>query len=114
MSDRDTIGGYEIFVVQIAKLGGTKLGLPDQPEGAWTDNEVFLDRSEAEAEARLYETLPLHDEAGKDLSADVLTIARVVTIQELQEEFGDDRMYTVMTMFSGRITELLEARRTSS
>jgi hypothetical protein len=111
MSDLDTIGGDEIFIVQIATLGGGKLGTPDDPEGAWTDNDVYFDRAAAEAQARLHETLPISDAAGKDITREVVTTARVITMRQLKEEFGDDRMHVVLTTFRSRIAELMEARR---
>lgn len=92
-----------LYIVQVAQLGGGKLGVPDDPEGAWTDNDVYLTREEAQAQATLYETAERMD---GDLN--VVSTARVVTLHELHEEFGLARSSRFTTMFRDRINELVD------
>jgi hypothetical protein len=97
----------EIFVLQIARFGGEmKLGLHTDPEGAWIDHDVFLDRAEAEDAARMHESLPVLDSARDDVTGDVVTAARVITVEELEFEFGPGRALLLTTMFQTRFREL--------
>jgi hypothetical protein len=61
--------------VQVAQLIGPKLGAEDDPEGAWIDDSVFFDRDEAEAQKKLHETSRYIDDDGRDISAEVTTVA---------------------------------------
>jgi hypothetical protein len=103
----DSIPMDSVYIVQVAQLGGTKLGFEDDPEGAWIDHDVFLDREEAERVARIHETAPLVDEEGRDVTAERITIARVVTGKELGDEFGAGRVNQMLTIFRQRLTELM-------
>jgi hypothetical protein len=97
-----------VYVLQVAQLGGPGLGAEDDPEGAWIDHDVFLDRDLAEAEAKLHETGQWFDDDGRDISADIATVARVITFTELEQEFGADRMHRARTMFNDRIVALMK------
>jgi len=83
-----------------------KIGLESDPEGAWIDHSVYLDRTEAETVAQAAETAPIVNAAGDDITREVVTTARVITVEELGAEFGKDRVYLLMTMFRGRLNEL--------
>jgi hypothetical protein len=98
-----------VYVLQVAQIGGAKLGFEDDPEGTWVDHNVFLDRDLAEAEARLHETAPVIDAGGQDISSKVTTVARVITYDELVKEFGDDRGHVLLTMFRERFSQLFDA-----
>jgi hypothetical protein len=63
----------EVFIVQVATIGGPKLGLPEDPAGAWIDHEVYFDREEAEQRARLHETSQQVDLSGRDITSEVVT-----------------------------------------
>jgi hypothetical protein len=95
-----------VYVLQVATIGGIKLGFEYEPAGAWIDHDVYLDREEAEERARLHETLPVIDSSGNDITSHVTTVARVITFDQLKDEFGDDRGYLVTTMFNKRLSEL--------
>jgi hypothetical protein len=95
----------EIYVVQIASFGGPKLGFEHDPEGAWTDNSVYFDRDEAEREARLLETAQLVNEADEPIEG-VVTTTRVITIEDVDAEFGPARVDLIMTAFRRRLSEL--------
>ena len=98
----------EIFVLQIAQIGGAKLGRPEDPEGAWIDHDVFFDRDDADERARLHETASIQDAEGNDINAEVVTAVRVVTVDEIRAEFGEDREHQIMTEFRERIAELMD------
>ena len=103
--------GSEIFVLQVARIAGTKLGFAEDPEGAWVDHDVYFDRAEAEAMARVHETAPVENAEGHDITDKVITATRVVTMDELRAEFGDQRVDQVTTMFRGRFSELFDSER---
>jgi hypothetical protein len=96
----------EIFILQVAQIGGAKLGFAEDPEGAWVDHDVYFDRAEADAVAKIHETAPVESAEGHDITGEVVTVARVVTMDELRAEFGDQRVNQVTTMFRGRFSEL--------
>jgi len=111
MSSRKT---SEIYVLQVAQLRGEKLGFEETPEGAWVDHDVFFDRAEAEQAARVHETAPVQDAAGRDITHDVVITARVVTVDDMRDEFGQNRVDLLSTMFRERIVELMAAERRKS
>jgi hypothetical protein len=97
----------EIFVLQVARFGGElKLGLHTDPEGAWIDHDVFLDRAEAEEAARRHENVQALDAVWDGVSSDVVNAARVVSLEEVEVEFGQDRARLLTTMFQSRLREL--------
>jgi hypothetical protein len=102
--------GSDIYVLQAAQLG-SELGFPEDPEGAWVDIDVFFDRGEAERFAQLYETAPIQDAEGRDITREVVTMARVVTMDEVGAEFGEDRQRLIVTMFRDRMNALSAAER---
>jgi hypothetical protein len=62
IGDKPPLKSAEIFVLQVAMFGGRfKLGFESDPEGAWIDHNVYLDRAEAEARAREAETAPIEN-----------------------------------------------------
>src|SRR5215471_5789134 len=97
------------LLLQVAQLGGPNIGFEWDPEGAWVDQDVFLDRDEAEARANLHETSRYVDKDGRDISQEVTTVARVITFAERVQEFGEDRGLHVTTTFNKRIAALFAA-----
>jgi hypothetical protein len=98
----------QVFIVQVATIGGPQLGLPGDPAGAWIDHEVYFDRAKAEEQARLHETSTAVDESGRDITGEVVTVARVITGKELEEEFGAERLGQFLTIYRDRLTELMD------
>ena len=97
----------EVFIVQVATIGGPKLGQPEDPAGAWIDHEVYFDREKAEERARLHETSQQVDQSGRDITGEVVTAARVITGEELEQEFGAERLGQFLTGYRDRLTELM-------
>jgi hypothetical protein len=94
-----------VYVVQVAQLEG-KGGFAEHEEGAWIEHDVFLDREEAESRARILETSPKFDETGRDVSQERFLVARVITAEQLGNEFGQEREDRLLTVFRKRLTDL--------
>jgi hypothetical protein len=108
MHDARAKPASEVYIVQVATIGGPKLGLPEDPAGAWIDHDVYFDREEAEQRARLHETSQPVDMSGRDITGEVVTVARVITGKELEQEFGADRLGQFLTVFRERLTKLMD------
>jgi hypothetical protein len=72
-----------------------------------TTRSIF-DRREAEERARLHETSIQVDESGRDITDEVVTMARVITGKELEEEFGAARLGQFLTAYRERLSELMD------
>ncbi len=90
----------------MAAIGAFTLGFEGDAPGAWLDHDVYFDRAEAEADAQLIETSVIIDSDGTDISADVLTVARVRRLDEIDEEFGQERTAEILTVFRERLSTL--------
>jgi hypothetical protein len=97
--------GSDILVVQVATFGGPKVGFDDDPEGAWTDHNVHVDRDAAEAEMSELERAVWVDESGNPREG-VITAVRIATIEEITAELGEDRVNRIMTAFQERFSEI--------
>jgi hypothetical protein len=95
----------DIFVVQIASFGGPKFGLEEEAEGAWIDHNVHFRGTDADDEARIIETAEFVDKSDALVDGMVMT-ARVVSMEEIESEFGVERVHRIMAMFSDRLSEL--------
>ena len=99
------VSAERVFVVQIAQLGGELGG-----DGGWIDHEVYLDRVQAEERARLLETAPIEDEAGRDVTRERVTTARVITGEGTLRQFGSRRVSQMLREFNDRLLALMSER----
>jgi hypothetical protein len=83
------------YVVQVADSSSAE---------GWRDDAMFRDRDEADRHAAGIEQAPTLDES--DISAGRVILARVITLAELEEEFGADRRREVTRRFNDVMSEV--------